>query len=736
MREMEKARQRLDDSAWELLEELDQRLAVSPRLSDLPEALDAWRILCPLAEGSLGPSLLVEPMGVPDPTPCVLKLFREPVATPIAKQQFDAAVELLQLLDSPHAVKTLDVGLTKEKHPYVVSPYVSGPDLLRWGKDRGLDERLAMFLAMAETIGYAHERKVLHLGLKPSELRVDEAGAPWVLGLGHTKAASPEPGAVETYEALLYASPEQIVGLEAGAEADVFSLGVLLQELLTAEHPFGGKGQNLLSVGWAIREQAAKPVSGLDPALQTILDRAMAKAPGDRYKDAAEFSRALAAAMTGKPVIAEPVTAGKNTGGSSFPRPLAWVLAGVLVIGGGYLAWQSTSAKAAEEVGRRVEALANRNSISAAVWKDIRTYLSSIEVRESTPVAVLEQSAKGWLRLAESQQSPPPGLTPDLPGALDASNRSIVVANELRRRDPASEEFLFDFAQASSFSRDLSIRLFRFNEATITAERDDQALRQLPTQNERLIESRAVNSSVLADLRYWNGNLESALTFRQDAFDQFGRLIKNQPADPYRLRNYARSAERLAAANSDLSKSTEALTAVGVAEPLDRRFSQQEPEKALRWVDLAGTLSEKARAFESSGNSKASLEAARESRQALEKALNVAPGDREALARLVARQIDDAGIAFRRQDYREARLAAERARAMVEKQQEKANGEIQYQILEAKALVAIADAINGAGDKRAAKPFYQRAIAKLEDVGRKAPLLFPEKRLLDRIKTE
>lgn len=733
-REVEKAKRRFQPELLDLFDELRLKLAQAPKMHDLPQAVDAWQILAPLADGSLGTSFLVEPMGVTNPTPCVLKLFREPIQTPIARQQFDEAVGLMELLDSNHSPKILDVGVTRLQFAYLVYPYISGVDLKLWSESREWEERFILLVRVVESMSYAHQRKVMHLGLKPTEILVDNENRPWILGLGNKRAVAENPGAVETPEALLYASPEQVTGQEAGPTADVFALGVMIQELLTGEHPFGGHNKSVLDLGRAICDEEPKPADKLGLSLRNVLSRAMAKAPRERYPNAEELFRDLKAVLDGNRGDTKSV---KPSADRSWIFKLAAALAVlVLTVVFGFYAWNKFSSKSAEEVSQKVQVLSNSSAVSAGLWQDVKNYLSGIEVRETTPADVLQESARGWLQLAESQQGPPNGLTPDLPGALDSANHSIEAAAELRHRDPASEAFLLDYARASGFSRDLNIRLFHLPDATLTAERNYAALRERPTENERLIESRAVNSTVLADLKYWDGNLDSALTFRQDAFSQFERLAKKVPNDPLRLRNFARSAERLASANSDLSKGREALVAVGVAEPLDRRFSQQEPDKAMRWIDLAATLSEKARAFEWFGNERASIEAARESRRAIERAIDIAPNDENALTNLIRRQLEDAGFAYRRKDYRESVRSAEKAKSVVEEMSRRTGGRLDFDLMLAQAVASMGDALSGIGGKSEAKRYYSQAQQILETASRKAPLRYPEKKLLDRVKNE
>src|SRR5207253_686686 len=155
--------------------------------------------------------------------------------------------QTLAALDHPNIVKLLDGGTTEDGLPYLVMDYVEGTPINEYCDAHRLStsERLELFRKVCTAVSYAHQRLVIHRDLKPANILVTAEGTPKLLDFGIAKLLNPESAATlvitHTGQRLMtpeYASPEQVRGEPLTNATDIYSLGVVLYELLTGHRPY------------------------------------------------------------------------------------------------------------------------------------------------------------------------------------------------------------------------------------------------------------------------------------------------------------------------------------------------------------------------------------------------------------------------------------------------------------------------------------------------------------------
>ena len=194
-----------------------------------------------------------------------IKLVPEAGVSDVARQRFLDERQILAGLDHPNIARLLDGGQTDDGLPYLVMELVTGEriDAFCDARRLGVADRVRLFTAVAAAVHHAHRNLVVHRDLKPANVLVTADGVPKLLDFGIARLRDPSGDAVPTVTALRamtpeYASPEQVRGEPLTVATDVYSLGVLLYELLTGHRPYRVKGEGPAPMLAAVCDQDAQ----------------------------------------------------------------------------------------------------------------------------------------------------------------------------------------------------------------------------------------------------------------------------------------------------------------------------------------------------------------------------------------------------------------------------------------------------------------------------------------------
>lgn len=265
--------------------------------------------------------------------------YRQQVALKLVSQhgplgeitrRFKRERQILASLDHPNIARLLGGGTTEDGRPYLVMEYIAGQPITHFCRkyNLSLTERLRLFQTVCAAVAYAHRNLVIHRDIKPGNILVTPSaegnmGTVKLLDFGIAKLLAPGFGEQKTITGLRpltphYASPEQLREETITTATDVYSLGVLLYELLTRAHPHDLKNRPLHEVIRQICEEDAPPPSSRASQLRGDLDNiillALRKDPRQRYQTVEQFSEDISRYLAGEAISARPATLLYRTG--------------------------------------------------------------------------------------------------------------------------------------------------------------------------------------------------------------------------------------------------------------------------------------------------------------------------------------------------------------------------------------------------------------------------------------
>ncbi len=498
-------------------------LLLSVDLLDWPGAalsaghmIGRYRIIKEIGRGGMGEVYLAARADEQFEQHVAVKLIKRGMDTDAVVRHFRNERQILAGFDHPHIARLLDGGTTDDGLPYFVMEYVEGVPVDEYCDARGLSitERLNLFREVCEAVSYAHRHLVIHRDIKPSNILVSDEGVPKLLDFGIAKILHPgdgETAATKTGMRLMtpeYASPEQAQGRQVTTLSDVYSLGVVLYEVLTGHSPYRLCSREPHEVARAIGEiEPQRPSTVIDTRdveqtrddngkvtvptpesvsrtregslerlrrrlrgdLDNIVLMAMRKEPARRYQSVEQFSEDIRRHLEALPVLARKDTLAYR-GAKFVRRNRAAVAAAALVfltLVGGVVAttWQAGRAKAAQARAERrfndVRKLANAvlfdyhdaikdlpgaTSVRERLVKDALTYLDSLAAEAGDDPALQRELAAAYDRVGDVRGQVRAASLGDSAGAMGSYLKALRIREALVAADPRDAQKRRDLA--------------------------------------------------------------------------------------------------------------------------------------------------------------------------------------------------------------------------------------------------------------------------------------------------
>ena len=447
------------------------RVALPPS-EQIGDTIDRYKLLEKIGEGGFGVVYVAE-QKEPVKRRVALKVIKLGMDTKQVVARFGAERQALALMDHPNIAKVLDAGATTTGRPFFVMELVKGIKLTDYCDKNQLStkERLDLFIQVCRAIQHAHQKGIIHRDIKPSNILVtlhDGVPVPKVIDFGIAKATQGELTDQTVYTQYLqfigtpaYMSPEQaeVSGLDIDTRSDIYSLGVLLYELLSGKTPFDAKdlmAAGLVQMRRTIREkepvrpstrltmmgkdelttttqrrgaEAPKLISLLRGDLDWIVMKCLEKDRARRYETASGLALDIERHLNNEPVVARPPSTAyrlqKAWRRHKLALTVAAVIAGTLVAGIGASSWQAIEACRARNAERQQRLAAQaaqkeaEGSRQAEKQERLRAERHEAQANHLLYMADMnlaqqawDQSDIGWLRqlLEETQTLPDRGF--------------------------------------------------------------------------------------------------------------------------------------------------------------------------------------------------------------------------------------------------------------------------------------------------------------------------------------
>jgi eukaryotic-like serine/threonine-protein kinase len=572
-------------------EDATRVLPSMPHFNDemIGKQIGAYKIEREVGRGGMGAVYLASRADEQFRNRVAIKLVKRGMGSDFVIRRFLGERQILAYLNHPHIARLLDGGATEDGSPYFVMEYIEGLPITHYCDQHRLStgERLKLFQQVCSAIQYAHQNLVVHRDIKPGNILVTSSGEVKLLDFGIAKLLAPELSPTDTtakFGRLMtpdYASPEQVKGEPITTASDIYSLGVLLYQLLTGHRPYHISNTSPMEMVRVIcelepdrpstvinrsitlaaanerREKTLTPeeVSGLRDSqpdklrkqlagdLDNIILKAMRKDPARRYVSAEQFSEDIRRHLQGLPVTARPDTFSYRAR-KFLQRNRAGVAAAVLLVLsllGGIIGttWQAVAARRerarAEKRFTDVRRLANSflfefhdsiQNLSGAtparelVVKRALEYLDSLSQEAGNDFSLQRELATAYEKVGDVQGDPYGASLGDTASALESHRKALSIREALSAANPSNQEIQNEMASSYLKLGDISWVQGEWSDALEVYQKARAINERLSLQdpsNRKILYDLSLNYDSVGDVLAETGDLQGALESQQKA---------------------------------------------------------------------------------------------------------------------------------------------------------------------------------------------------------------------------
>jgi non-specific serine/threonine protein kinase/serine/threonine-protein kinase len=592
--------------------------------SDVPTRVGPYRVLREIGRGGMGVVYLAERADGEYERLVALKLIGTGVQRSKFAKLFWRERQILARLDHPNIARLLDGGTTESGQPYYAMEFVEGEPLDKYCQRRSFTvrEKLELFISICSAVSYAHGNLIIHRDLKPSNVLVTEEGVPKLLDFGVARMLAHESDPETTTGVPLtplYASPEQIRGEPLTVASDVYSLGVLLYELLSGKRPYGNP-EGAPAALQAVLEETATPIIQQAPELPfdlgNIVMMAIRKESERRYSTVDALCKDIRDFLDGFPVQAAPDTFVYRF--TKFAKRHRWALvaASLAAIGiaiAGIIVWREKQRAWHEKQQAEVRFQQVRQLAHSVVFElddaieDLPGssrarqlliarglgYLNALVKNRGHDPGLSFELAQAYMKIGASQGDLEQANVGDREGALTSYSKARALLLDLHRQDPANRDVertlaLVDNDIAVLAPRARVERAFEIRQEAVSLFQDIART----SSGVQGLKDLALAHFYLAFDETEQQRFKEALPIWQQALAEYERIQQLDKDSRQAERNVALTEKRIAGVYYALGDYDNSLAHGRRAAAIDQRRVDADPQSPTAHMDLSFDLVE------------------------------------------------------------------------------------------------------------------------------------------------
>lgn len=624
---------RFETNGDDPLEELSFSSPHSAPRSLAGTEIGRYRIITELGAGGMGTVFLAERSDGEFEQRVAIKIINTGLNSVELLRRFRNERQILATLDHPNIAHLIDGGTTADGQPYLVMEYIDGSSIIEFANARSLsvDERLDLFREVCSAVSFAHQKLVIHRDLKPSNVFVTSDGTVKLLDFGIAKLLNNDTGNETRTQAFAftpeYASPEQVRGEPLSTATDIYSLGVILFELLTGSRPFELTDKNIAEMIRTLTETAPptpSAVTGRETAaitsangnqlkgdLDNIVLMALRKEPSRRYLSVEQFSEDIRRHFRGLPVSATKDTWNYRSG-KFLRRHKVGVVAAVLVLvtltaGLAATIYQAriASAERAKAERRFNDVRQFANSFMFEINEQIMSspikarellvqraleYLDRLAAESFNDVELESELATAYEKIGDVQSElfkPSSGKTSE---ALFSQQKALSLRENIFGNQPSTAA-----AMAVSDSRikvgDILVAIGRLAEASENYSAGNELLRSQSGQtNSEFRNQQARLLARLGQTSVRSGSLGEALRYYEESLAIYRSLMADEPENKKYRRNFGIISSYRGFVKLETGRTAEGVEDYGTMLRTEREFLSKDESDIVSRGYVSGAL--------------------------------------------------------------------------------------------------------------------------------------------------